>query len=173
MTQGLRQERSGDAGPGEGAGPGAGAELGPAGQSRGGVGDHREGSPSSSENRRGGVILVADDDAGVRLVTSEMLKLLGCEVLLAADGEEAVARFRESAGRIQLVFLDLTMPVKGGAEALVEILAIRPDARVVLASGLDELEAVRSVSGAVGFMQKPYTLEQLGAMLLRLLGGSG
>ncbi|PYT22575.1 MAG: hypothetical protein DMG57_34835 [Acidobacteria bacterium] len=59
--------------------------------------------------------------------------------------------------------LDLNMPVMGGEETLRQLKLIRPDVRVILSSGYNELEAVRLFTGKglEGFIQKPYTAPQL------------
>jgi hypothetical protein len=61
-------------------------------------------------------ILVVDDEAVLREMTAEMLKSRGYEVLLAADGIEALDIYRREWGTIALVVLDMIMPRLGGLE---------------------------------------------------------
>jgi DNA-binding response OmpR family regulator len=56
-------------------------------------------------------------------------------VIEAEDGEEAVTRFRENKDTIQLLLFDIIMPKKNGKEAYEEIRKIRPDVKVLFASG--------------------------------------
>ncbi|HVX66498.1 MAG TPA: PAS domain S-box protein [Bryobacteraceae bacterium] len=120
-------------------------------------------SRSVTEVRGGhGTVLVVDDEEIVRATAQATLERYGYEVLLAADGEEALACLRR-APQIEVVLLDLTMPVMSGEEALYEMRRMRPDLRVVLSSGYNEVEAIRRFEGQglSGFLQKPYTSDVL------------
>jgi CheY-like chemotaxis protein len=59
-------------------------------------------------------VMVVDDDAGTREVLSEALTSLGCEVVCAANGQEALSRLRSEAPSPRLILLDLMMPVMDG-----------------------------------------------------------
>jgi PAS domain S-box-containing protein len=104
-------------------------------------------------------ILVVDDEEIVRQVAEGMLRRRGYEVLLAADGQEAVNIFREWNGKIGLVLLDMRMPGMSGEEAFRHLKTIRPDVPVILSSGYTEQEAIRRFGGlgVADFLQKPYT----------------
>jgi len=106
---------------------------------------------------------VVDDEAHVRGVAALALEKTGFTVLTAADGQEAVAVFREHAETVRAVLLDLTMPHLDGAATMIQLRQIRPDVRVVLSSGYTAEEATRHFSDRdlVGFLQKPYTLRDL------------
>jgi two-component system chemotaxis response regulator CheY len=102
-------------------------------------------------------ILVVDDAAFMRKVLADALAKAGHEVVgEAADGEEAVERFREL--RPDLATVDITMPGKDGIQALKEILVYDPRARVVICSALGQeanvLESIRA--GAKDFVVKPF-----------------
>ncbi len=120
--------------------------------------------PRVEQDWRGsGTILVVDDEEIVRETAKSTLEHFGYEVLLAADGQEALECLRR-APQVGLVLLDLTMPVMSGEEALIEMRRLRPDLRVILSSGYNEIEAIRRFQGQglSGFLQKPYTAEVLG-----------
>jgi two-component system cell cycle sensor histidine kinase/response regulator CckA len=95
------------------------------------------------------------------------LRRLGFEVLTAQDGRQAVDLYRERAGEIALVLLDLTMPHMNGEEAYRELRQINPDVRVVLASGYSESDIASRFAGKglAGCLQKPYTLAKLRSLL--------
>jgi PAS domain S-box-containing protein len=120
-----------------------------------------------------GMVLVADDEEQVRLVSKNALERFGYSVMVVEDGLAAVNAFREHADEICLVLLDLTMPVMGGEEAFRQIRAIRPGARIVVSSGYSQAEAIRRFEpgGAPAFVQKPYTVAQLVGVVNRVLGG--
>jgi PAS domain S-box-containing protein len=115
------------------------------------------------------LVLVVDDEAIVRDIAKHTLEHHGYSVLLANDGREAVEIFRENAGRINLVLLDLAMPVMGGEETLHALRRIQPSVSVILSSGYDEKEATRRFNGSSlsGFLQKPYTAARLASMVAR------
>jgi two-component system, cell cycle sensor histidine kinase and response regulator CckA len=120
--------------------------------------------PVTAQLWRGhGTVLVVDDEDVVRRVSKTMLERMGFTVLDAADGEEAVAIFREKSAEIRAVLLDLTMPRMDGEETFRELLQIRADVRVVLVSGFSEQSIAErlSVQQLAGFLQKPYRMEDL------------
>ncbi|HXS98435.1 MAG TPA: response regulator, partial [Candidatus Limnocylindrales bacterium] len=76
---------------------------------------------------------------------------------------------------IDIVLLDMIMPVMGGEETLERLLELRPDAKVLAMSGFHEREAKeRFGSGIAGFVQKPFTAGQLALKITsarRTVGG--
>lgn len=119
-----------------------------------------------------GTILVVDDERTIRGVAQRMLERAGFRVLLAEDGRQAAEVFREHAGEIAAVLLDLTMPRMGGEEAYRELRRVRPDVRVLMMSGYNEFEiqARFAGKGLAGFLQKPFKSEELLAKLHDILG---
>jgi two-component system chemotaxis response regulator CheY len=107
-------------------------------------------------------VLVVDDAAFMRKVVSDALAAGGHEVVgEGSNGVEAVARFQEL--RPELTMLDITMPEKTGLEALAEIIAIDPNAKVLMCSALGQeskvIEALKL--GAKNFLVKPFKPDQL------------
>jgi PAS domain S-box-containing protein len=129
--------------------------------------------PASRTSSRGTeTILLADDEVMIRNLARAVLEQYGYEVLLAADGLEAVETYQRERDRIDLVILDLTMPRLSGRDALRQLLQIDPHVRVLLASGysadhLTELEEVQ----IVGFIGKPYRVEELAKTVRATLDG--
>jgi len=117
-------------------------------------------------------ILVVDDDPQVLEVVGEMLKLAGYEVATAADGREAVAKFR--AATFDLVITDLIMPEKEGLETIAEMKSLRGDVPVIAMSGggrvgpTDYLETARYI-GAAATLAKPFTRSELISLVGTLL----
>lgn len=118
-----------------------------------------------SPRPRGGdeTILLVDDDDALRDLGEQMLRLYGYTVISAPDGEDAVEIYTRHRDRIDLVILDLIMPGMGGSLCLQELLAVNPDARVLITSGYSpEGESEKAIrSGAAAFLQKPYDLHEL------------
>jgi CheY-like chemotaxis protein len=115
--------------------------------------------PVTPARGEGALILVVDDEAIVVGTAKAMLERHGYNVVVAANGKEAVELFEVLSDKVAAVLLDMTMPVMSGDEAFDRMKAIRPDVKVILSSGYNEVEAVRRFSGKAlaGFIQKPYS----------------
>jgi two-component system, cell cycle sensor histidine kinase and response regulator CckA len=118
-----------------------------------------------------GTVLLVDDDEAVRGVGRKMLERIGFSVVTASDGAEAIARFRERADDIICAIVDLTMPHVDGAETFRELRRMRPGVRVILSSGYNEQDVTQRFvgKGLAGFIQKPYQLSTLVAVLEEVL----
>jgi PAS domain S-box-containing protein len=119
-----------------------------------------------------GRILIIDDEASVRTLLAAIIERQGYSVITAADGAQAIDIFEQEGDQIDLVILDLTMPVMSGEETFRELHLIRPNIPVLLSSGFNESEAVQRFSGKglAGFVQKPYTARQITQGIKRALG---
>jgi two-component system chemotaxis response regulator CheY len=107
-------------------------------------------------------VLVVDDAAFMRKVLTDALAQGGHDVVgEAANGVEAVAQFQ--ALNPDVTTLDITMPEKDGLEALREILASNPGARVIMCSALgQESKVLESIKcGAKDFVVKPFQAERV------------
>lgn len=119
-------------------------------------------APQSFVERGSGTILVVDDEALVRSTAKGALSRAGYRVLTARDGQEGAQLFASNPEGIDLVLLDMTMPVMGGEEALQRMREVHPDVMVLASSGYDEREAQQRFGAHIaGFLQKPYTAAQL------------
>lgn len=123
----------------------------------------QDGPPLQALRPQRGQILVVDDERDVRQITCDMLGLLGHPCLEARDGREAVEIYKLHQQDIDLVVMDMTMPVLNGQEAFQAMHALDPGVRVIIASGYAQAtvwEAFRSEK-PLGFLQKPYTFREL------------
>jgi PAS domain S-box-containing protein len=127
--------------------------------------------PSAFHGR--GTVLVVDDDMGVRLVARETCEMAGFSVEEAADGLQALERFRARPDAFAAVLLDMTMPGMDGEECFRELRRIRPDVRVILSSGYNEQDATSRFAGKglAAFIQKPYLPDELIAKLRAVTEG--
>jgi len=119
------------------------------------------------ELRGTGTILIIDDEEVVRSAAKATLENYGYAVMSASDGREGVEVYQERRAEIALVLLDMTMPVMGGEETFRRLRAINPEARVVVSSGYNEVEAIRRFTskGIAAFIQKPYTASKLARVI--------
>jgi signal transduction histidine kinase/CheY-like chemotaxis protein len=128
-------------------------------------------TPKSSKCK----MLVMDDEEVVLEVTKQMLTSLGCQVILAKDGQEAVKIFKEaeeSGQPFSAVIMDLIVPGgMGGVEAAEELLKINTEARIIAASGYSS-DPIMTEYSNYGFSQslaKPYQLNELKKVLSALI----
>jgi CheY-like chemotaxis protein len=100
------------------------------------------------------VILVVDDEPLILDLTASMLEDLGCEVLAADNGEEALARLAQDP-RVSVLITDVQMPGMSGYELVAQARKRWPDLRIVVMSGND--------LGGKGYVvvRKPFSQPQL------------
>lgn len=120
-----------------------------------------------------GLVLVVDDEPVVRMATARLVERLGLTAVTANDGDQAIEIYKERGGDIVLVLLDMVMPKMPGPETY---RALRRLGRtpVLLVSGYAADLAAQDLldTGADGFLEKPYTMEQLRAEIDRILGAA-
>jgi PAS domain S-box-containing protein len=119
--------------------------------------------PEISASFGSGTVLIVDDEKMVRDMGRMALERFGYRVLEAENGRTGVALFQRYAAAVDLIILDLTMPVMSGEDTLAELRRVRPDIAIVLSTGFSETEARLRFQGCglAGFLQKPYTALQL------------
>jgi CheY-like chemotaxis protein len=116
-------------------------------------------------------VLVADDDDTVRRVVAFALPLYGFRVLAAADGEEALALYREHGHEVSLVLLDVFMPGLDGPETFQALREIDPDVRCCFMTGYPGPRFAESLLalGAELFIPKPFMPAELARSLWQLV----
>ena len=125
---------------------------------------------------RGGheTILLAEDNEALQELTRRTLNALGYRVIAVSNGEEAVREFTANHNRIDLVLLDVSMPILDGTEAYLQMREIRCDLPAVFATGHTTESVLLSslVKGGAAILQKPYPLSDLGRVVRELLDRS-
>ncbi len=119
---------------------------------------------------RGGseTILVAEDEERLRLTVADILQNLGYKVYIASNGLEAVEIFKEKAEEVDLVFLDIVMPVLSGYDAMREIRKIKPNVKVLFATGYS-LNGLNLNLEGFDLIQKPYSYETIALKIREVL----
>ena len=122
-----------------------------------------------------GTILLVDDEEMVLKVGVQLLEKLGYEVIKADSGQQAVKLFTEHEDRIDLVIVDIIMPEMGGGEVFDRIRQLNADINVLLSSGYSIDGQAQEIlnRGGNGFIQKPFTLEQLSQKIKETLPVAG
>src|SRR5687767_7922317 len=104
-------------------------------------------------------VLLVDDDRSVLDALGAVMESEGFEVIRAADGHEALARFRQQ--RIDIVLLDLNMPVKGGWETLERLTTINPLLPIIIITAQSDAYSTAISKGVTTLMQKPLDIPWL------------
>jgi len=128
--------------------------------------------PAPIPLRGAGTVLVVEDDPAVAEAAASLVASLGYMPIVATSGGQAIEELRRRGQEIDVVLLNLILPDMTGGEVFDALRTIEPGVRVVLSSGYSrDGEAARILErGCDDFLQKPYTLEQLGVRLRSLLG---
>jgi PAS domain S-box-containing protein len=145
--------------------------------------DEVPGDPGSSDERarqdvrapgRPHLVLVVEDDDSVRKLLVTVLTGAGYRVLAAADGGEAIELFGQRGEEVELLLLDIVMPVMGGPETCARIHEIRPGLPVIFLSGYEAgfLKKER-VPADAEVLTKPIDMDELLVRIGSLLGNAG
>ena len=122
------------------------------------------------EHFSGKKILVVDDEEILVNILKEYLEEIGCTVMTAVDGMEAVKMYRKNTDTVDAVISDLGMPNMNGVEMYTEMKKINPLVKVIISSGyLDRtFRNQMKNNGIVDILNKPYKFEEIGDILERV-----
>jgi signal transduction histidine kinase len=126
---------------------------------------------SADTRTAGAVVLLVDDDAAVREVTSGILRNLGYTVIEAGSGGAALDLFDRNP-QVDLVLLDFAMPGMNGAEVARELRTRRPDVSILFATGYADTGALIDTDQAQ-LIQKPYVEAQVASKIAAKLAERG
>jgi PAS domain S-box-containing protein len=126
-----------------------------------------------------GTILLVDDEEVIREVGQEMLEMMGYRVIAVGSGKEAIEKFaavKDGTGevsKIDVVVQDMIMPGMGGGEVFDRLKELDPHIKVLLSSGYSMNGQAREIlaRGCAGFMQKPFTMEELSRKVAQVMRG--
>ncbi|MEM7531012.1 MAG: response regulator [Chloroflexota bacterium] len=129
-------------------------------------------SPSHSDtNQMQGKILVVDDDLSVLDAMQDLLEAEGIDVLTAINGREAVSIYEENASSIDLVILDIQMPILNGIEAMKRIYELSSEQKIILMSGYSHhMASPYTPHDYYAFIEKPFEVNSFLATVASALG---
>jgi PAS domain S-box-containing protein len=118
-----------------------------------------------------GTILMVDDEAMILDTSQQLLTRLGYTVLKAQSGHEALEKYGSVLDSVDLAIIDMIMPEMSGRELYMRIKEIRPDIKTLLCSGYSMNEIAQEImdKGCDGFLQKPFTLNQLSRIVREII----
>lgn len=125
-----------------------------------------------SLKRKGETILLVEDDIGTQEALYDILEFLQYRVLVAADGQEAMTLYEQHHDEIALILSDMIMPNIGGMALYTALKEKYPKARMLIMTGypLDENQKMMLKKGKIGWIQKPFSTEQLAHAFKNILG---
>ena len=107
-------------------------------------------------------VMIVDDSDSIRMVLKDILDIGHHELAAeATNGFDAVEKFNET--KPDLLLLDVAMPKKDGISTLKEILAVNPDAKVIMITASDNINTMKECinSGATAYLLKPFNFEDV------------
>ncbi len=124
-------------------------------------------APNTARKR----VMIVDDEKMLLILTSEILREAGYDVVTAQSGFECLDQFRLSGRQFDLVLLDLNMPLMDGEETFQRLRALQPDLPIMLCTGYVQQERLDQLlaAGLSGFVQKPLGPRQCLASVRALL----
>lgn len=118
------------------------------------------------------IVLVVDDEEGIRMLERRVLEAVGYTVIEAANGLEAIALLATGT-HADLLLADLDMPELGGDEMVSRVRTTRPDLKVLYVTGhIDRLMDARPLWEGEAFLDKPFTAAGLTEAVALLLHGT-
>jgi PAS domain S-box-containing protein len=117
------------------------------------------------------VVLLVEDERGVRELTREYLEMSGYTVLEATNGEAALRQAQDHTGPIHALITDVVMPGLSGRELSEQITKIRPQIKVLYMSGYTDQSAFRNgiLEKGAELLQKPFGMSTLASKLRDIL----
>lgn len=112
-------------------------------------------------------VLLVDDDRSVLEALGGVIEAEGFEVVRAANGHEALQKFRQ--GSMDIVLLDLNMPVKSGWDAFEGLTTVNPFLPIVIITARADAHSEAATRGIAALMQKPLNIPALLKMMRDLL----
>jgi PAS domain S-box-containing protein len=119
-----------------------------------------------------GTILVVDDEYNIRSMMKEIMEMSGLKVFTAGNGQDGLDLYKQNRREIDLIIMDMVMPIMDGREAFKEIRKLNPEQKIFIISGYSQREDMEDLleNGAVGFMRKPFQVREIVDKVNEILG---
>lgn len=118
-----------------------------------------------------GTILLVDDDFFIRITSERLLENLGYSIIPAIDGIEALKIYQQQSSEIDLIILDMVMPIMRGDEVFRKLRQINPECKVILMSGIIKKPQLHELlhEGASGFISKPFDVATMSTLIHKVI----
>ena len=122
----------------------------------------RHGSPSDAPKGLAEVVLLAEDEDGVRRLTRRVLERAGYRVVATSNGREALEVIQAGEPHVDLLVSDVLMPEMSGGTLVQRAQALRPELKVLFVSGhTEDVVAQEGIVNGMPFLPKPYSPTEL------------
>lgn len=98
-------------------------------------------------------ILLVDDEESLMFFLQKLLVREGYKIIMAGNGKEAIDLYKSNSDNINLILMDITMPVMGGIEAYQELVKLNPNVIILLMSAYSK-DSFKDIAG-LNFIRKP------------------
>ena len=107
----------------------------------------------------------------MRMTGQTILEEAGYEVLLAENGQQAIALYEQNPDAIDLVILDMIMPVMGGRETFFKLRELKPDLPILISSGFAKESDLKDLydAGVSGTLHKPFRQTEMSEVIANIL----
>jgi len=118
-----------------------------------------------------GTILIVDDEDSIRETAKDICEYLGLQVIEAENGQIACEYYETHYNEIDVVLLDLVMPIMSGDKTITRLIEINPKVKVVMSSGFCNDFRIQQCmeQGAKVFIGKPYKVQDIYSNIMRVL----
>ncbi|MDX8382112.1 MAG: ATP-binding protein [Ghiorsea sp.] len=116
-----------------------------------------------TKRAQGETILFVDDQEDIVETTSEFLESIGYQVITAANGEQAVEAFKAQAANIDLIIMDVVMPIMSGDQAAQLIRQLNPNIKIIFSTGYDKFAQLEMNHEVV--ISKPFSIEKMSNLI--------
>ncbi|MDY0360873.1 MAG: response regulator [Desulforegulaceae bacterium] len=125
----------------------------------------------SSPIKGSGTILFIDDEETIRKVGRLQMETLGYKVITAENGKVGIESFKENKDKIDIIILDMIMPVMGGNETASKLREIDPYVPILISSGFSRDKNLDEIKKNTinGFLNKPFLLNELSVKISKAL----
>jgi len=112
---------------------------------------------------QGETILFVDDQEDILETTSEVLESMDYQVITAANGEQAVEVFKAHEAEIDLIIMDVVMPIMSGDQAAQMIRQLNPNIKIIFSTGYDKFAQLEMNHEVV--ISKPFSIEKMSPLI--------
>lgn len=127
--------------------------------------------PPESPQRGYERILLVDDEEVITRMLQQILEHLGYKVTARTSSLETLELFRRSPESFDLVITDMTMPSMTGSDLAKEMISIRPDIPILIATGFSETVTPEKIAsaGIKGYIRKPVSVAEMAKTIRQVL----
>jgi|BarGraIncu00431A_1022009.scaffolds.fasta_scaffold57037_1 DNA-binding NtrC family response regulator len=115
-------------------------------------------------------VFIVDDHDLIRDMLETVFSEFGYKVITACDGQDAVDKFKDHIDLIDIILMDIIMPLKDGVEAYKEICHLKPDVKIVFMSGYND-NNLYNLNPNISFLKKPFKHSMLLNTIRKTLDG--